>query len=819
METRKPTFPIHRGTAIFAAACLVAPLATGAPRSGAKSADSETARRATAIEEAQELLRKGDEAYTAEKYADAVAAYEGARGLLPIAPVTAELRAATTERLAQASVESARFLSRKGDVTGAKAVMDKVLAENVAPNNPGALAFRAQLDDPIRTNPALTAGYAKDVDSVRRLLYTAEGAYNLGKFDEAKNTYKKVLRIDPTNSAARRGMEQLEVAKSGYQESAYDHHRAEALAEVSRQWETPIPLTLDELALGEPRGGVIEDASVTLKNKIDQIVIPKVDLDRVTLPEALEFLRIRARENDTADHTGVNIKANLGAPESPEFQKIKDLRFDLRVANLPLSQVFKYIADLTHTTVTTDDFAVTFSAGVPSTTELVLRTYRVPPDFITSINSGVSQAAAPDPFAAAPAGGLLPTRLSVQDALAKQGVQFPEGSSVNYIPTSGTLRVLNTEASQSYITQIIDAVSKTEPVMVSVSVTLIKVQQNDLEELGFDWLLDNAGFGGPSWVPGASKYNLGGGTVGNGRDLADVELPPGQFIRNPITSGNRSGDNALSGNSIDNLISFPRGRQSNNQPAPGIFGVRGQLGNTSVQALMRGLSQKKGVDLMARPTTITRSGQSSSISVVREMLYPTEYEPPKLPNSVGATNNNNNFNNNNNGGGGGGGGGRRGTSPVTPATPTAFKKKDIGIFMEVLPVADPTKQYITVTLSPSFTDFDGFVNFGSPINTTVTDSLGISSTIPVTENAILMPVFSKQAFTTSIDVADGATIVAGSLMQNAVQNVEDKTPILGSIPIIGRLFQTQARKTTSTAILFLVHVELMDPTGRLYRDR
>jgi general secretion pathway protein D len=56
-------------------------------------------------------------------------------------------------------------------------------------------------------------------------------------------------------------------------------------------------------------------------------------------------------------------------------------------------------------------------------------------------------------------------------------------------------------------------------------------------------------------------------------------------------------------------------------------------------------------------------------------------------------------------------------------------------------------------------------------------------------------------------------------MQNAVQNVEDKTPILGSIPIIGRLFQTQARKTTSTAILFLVHVELMDPTGRLYRDR
>jgi general secretion pathway protein D len=52
-----------------------------------------------------------------------------------------------------------------------------------------------------------------------------------------------------------------------------------------------------------------------------------------------------------------------------------------------------------------------------------------------------------------------------------------------------------------------------------------------------------------------------------------------------------------------------------------------------------------------------------------------------------------------------------------------------------------------------------------------------------------------------------------------VQNVEDKTPILGSLPILGRLFQSKASQSTSTAIIFFVNVELMDPTGRPYRER
>ncbi|MBJ7257230.1 MAG: hypothetical protein JHC69_10520, partial [Akkermansiaceae bacterium] len=103
-------------------------------------------RRNVAIDEAQELLEKGDQAYTNKNYAQAVEAYAGARELIPNAPISAELRAAATDRYAQASVELARGLAGSGDLVGAKFALDKVLNESIAPNNPGALAYRNQLN-------------------------------------------------------------------------------------------------------------------------------------------------------------------------------------------------------------------------------------------------------------------------------------------------------------------------------------------------------------------------------------------------------------------------------------------------------------------------------------------------------------------------------------------------------------------------------------------------------------------------------------------------------------------------------------------------
>lgn len=811
METFKPNTPFRGRAALLATACLIVPLLGGEPRAGSSLAGSEVSRRSVAIDEARELLRKGDEAYTAGRYAEAVEAYAGARDLIPNAPVSAELRSAATGRYAQASVEQARVLSRNGNVAAAKAAVDKVLNESVAPDNPGALAFRAQLDDPIRTNPALTAEYAKDVDSVRRLLYTAQGAFDLGKFDQASSTYKNVLRIDPTNTAARRGMEQVAAAKSGYQESAYDHSRAELLGQVDSQWELQVPPAGPDPSLVEPGSNGTDTGFISVKNKIDRIIIPKLALEQASLEEALDFLRLRASENDTLEldpaRKGVNFAVNLGAPDSAA--RIRKVRFDLQLANVPLSQALKYITDITHTSFTTDDFSVIISAAGSSSPDLVTRTYRVPPDFISSMSNGTAETAAKeDPFGAAPASeGLLAKRLGAQEALAKQGVAFPQGATASYTPATNTLRVVNTALNQDFVSQIIETLTKTEPVMVAVRVTMIKVGKTRLEELGFDWLLNPIPLDktGETFLSGGTAGNTGGRTGSdfispvNGTAIDGVPPDPNGVVANGvITNGNRSGSTAINQNSIDDLISNPGRGAQQTSVAPGVLAVTGLFSDGQVQALMRGLDQKKGVDLMARPSIVTRSGQASSIALVREFMYATEYEPPKLPNSSGSTSG--------------------GITPVTPATPKAFKKRDVGITLDVLPVAGASKQFVTVTLNPTFSDFDGFVNYGSPINTTQNGPLG-PTTMAITDNAILMPVFSKQTLSTTVDVADGATVVVGSLITESVQNVEDQTPVLGSLPIVGRLFQSKARQATSTAIIFLVNVELMDPTGRRYKDR
>lgn len=804
MENPKRLIPTRGRAALLATACLLSPLFAGEPANRSSAPQRESAKPDTALEEAQELLLKGDESYNAGRYGEAVQAYSGARDLIPDAAPSAELRRAATERLAQASVEQGRELSRKGDVAGAKAVVDKILLPTVAPNDPGALRFRAELDDPIRTNPALDIAHAKKVDEVRKLLYTAEGAYHLGKYDQAKSTYEQVLRLDPYNTAARRGIERVIVAKTDYQRSAKDHTHAEMIAEVGAAWETKIePLPLNP-GMMDPGATSRAPDFIPVANKLPRIIIPKVSLEQASLSEAIDFLRLKVSEANS-DLGSINFTINLG--DSARVAEINAQRFDLQLSNAPVSEVLKYITEITRTSYTTDEYSVIIRPLGAMTGELITKTYKVPPDFISGLSANASSApgAAPDPFAAAPAGGqgLLARRLSAQEALALQGVTFPTGASAAFNPPTSTLRVTNTAANQDIISQIIETTVQGEPVMVAVRVTMIKTEQTNLEELGFDWMLGGVDSG---------RLHLTGGSVGNGDNLGGFgELIEDEQIR-PVTSGNRSGDTAIGANSIDNLIAMGTERDAVQNRAPGVFQLTGLASGNQVAMLMRGLSQKKGVDLLTNPSTVTRSGQASSVHIIREFIYPTEYEPPEIPDTISSTEIYVN---------GVYVGSEGGNSfPVTPATPTAFEKRDVGVILEVLPTADANKQYIDITLNPSVVDFDGFVNYGNPISAPASAGFtGGSTSIEVTPNAILMPVFSVQQAKTNLTVADGATIVIGGLLQESVQNVEDKTPVLSSIPVVGRLFESQAKQPVTTAIVFLVNVQLLDPTGRPYKNR
>jgi len=57
------------------------------------------------------------------------------------------------------------------------------------------------------------------------------------------------------------------------------------------------------------------------------------------------------------------------------------------------------------------------------------------------------------------------------------------------------------------------------------------------------------------------------------------------------------------------------------------------------------------------------------------------------------------------------------------------------------------------------------------------------------------------------------TVVLGGLMREDVQKVEDKTPFIGDIPLIGRLFRSNVDQHLKRNLLIFVSARLINPAG------
>ena len=752
-------------------------------------------RRLDNARKANELLHSGDVAYNSRDYKVAVADYSQAFTLLPGGAANYELRAAAAERYATAATERSRQLAKGGDYAAAKKLLDDVLKPGIAPAHIAAIKLRGQIDDPIRYNHALTPEHVTNVQKVGIGLREADGFYNLGQYDRALMVYQDVLRIDPFNKAARRGMEKIESAKSDYFRAAYDHTRAEMLSAVDKGWELTVPPPVDQALLS--RSSEELSFGPSLLEKLAGITVETIDLDSVSLEEAIDFVRVQSRLGDapsaSGEKQGINIFLNLGSAEQASTKAINAARIDLKASNLPLSKILDYITDQSHSQWRSDGAAILVTPLGSSDEILLSRTFHVPPTFLSSASAKKSDDAE-NIFDSSSdnSEGLLTSRISITDFLKNNGVSFPDGTSASYSAASNTLIIRNTASNIDLVEQLITIISSQDPVQVIVRTTIMRVTEKRLKSLGFDWMITPAHLGGALF--------LGGGTVGNGSALADMPLNPFSGLGSPITSGNRSGDTGLHSDSIDAFIKEGSlGFGSTEIRAPGILTLTGVYSGIQVQMMMRGMDQKSGADVLQKPSTVARSGERAKIEVIQEFIYPTEYEPPELPNSTGTA---------------------LGASPVTPATPTAFETRSVGITLEVEPTVGPNKQFIELSISPELTEFEGFVNYGTPILSNQTDILGRFSTTTLTDNSILMPVFKTTRLKNqTITIQDGATIVLGGLMSSRKTKIEDKIPIFGDIPYVGRLFRSESEQTLNEAVIITVQAELIDPAGVPWKGR
>ena len=72
------------------------------------------------------------------------------------------------------------------------------------------------------------------------------------------------------------------------------------------------------------------------------------------------------------------------------------------------------------------------------------------------------------------------------------------------------------------------------------------------------------------------------------------------------------------------------------------------------------------------------------------------------------------------------------------------------------------------------------------------------------ENDATGPTLTKRQLRNTVLAEDGKTVVLGGLISTNVQNSEFKVPLLGDIPLLGRLFRSKGSKTQKTNLLVFI---------------
>jgi general secretion pathway protein D len=150
-------------------------------------------------------------------------------------------------------------------------------------------------------------------------------------------------------------------------------------------------------------------------------------------------------------------------------------------------------------------------------------------------------------------------------------------------------------------------------------------------------------------------------------------------------------------------------------------------------------------------------------------------------------------------------------NPVQPSALQPLQQQvEVGPVLDVIPYVLSDGCTINLTLIPTLTEFSGY--------STPPTIPGVSVANVVTVPTIL-PNFTVRQVLTTVNIWDNQTVVLGGLISSQIQNTKDKVPVLGDLPLAGRLFQSQSKSTVRKNLMIFVTATIVDPAGnRVHSD-
>ncbi len=355
---------------------------------------------------------------------------------------------------------------------------------------------------------------------------------------------------------------------------------------------------------------------------------------------------------------------------------------------------------------------------------------------------------------------------SIMQYLKQNGVSWPYGSTLLYNTRSSRLSVTNTEENLEQTRMLIHEVQQENEPLVMIMIKFVEVRETNLKELGFDLTLSRT-------VDSTNPQN------------GMLEFGPNDLLLRNATS--LSSDTELK----NKMVSFTSELSD----------------GWSYSAQVNALNQLAGQDVLASPRVTTLNNVTATISMVKWYPVP-DYSDD---------------------GGDSGGGykifisnGSNGVQQIgysyTSVHPDGWDYEDYGIALTVTPQIDPVnKRAVHLNnLAPRVTALVGWDAFllNDDDDEDDSDVKPLLDMLP--KMYYYKPIVTDRSVEDSVVVNDGNTIVLGGMVLDEFRSIDDKVPVLGDIPLVGRLFQSKASQNVKVNLLVFLTVKLIRPDGTAF---
>lgn len=333
-------------------------------------------------------------------------------------------------------------------------------------------------------------------------------------------------------------------------------------------------------------------------------------------------------------------------------------------------------------------------------------------------------------------------------------VTFGPGSSLELVPLRNEIVSKNTPSNQKLIERWVARRGDNGSQMVQVMFKFLEVAQNDLDELGFSW----------GYARRGSNMSFEAGSNSLLRHYANDDAND-RFGGSPVPSDiNLNNDTLNTIGDGDSTYGF-------------VWNDRKNILAAHVYAL----DWADSSDILYSPRVTTLGGTVARVDMTEKHYYPGEYEDIDSEST------------------------ERVRVYVTNPQPTLDDERDLGIKFSIKPE-------IQGDLIRAVVDFD-IKQFDSWL---IVDSRNLEAEDDDGEYQ-KKAVINTRRILTDVTLKDGDTVLIGSISQDLTTKLHDKIPILGDLPLIGRLFQSRYTVSKKNNLLVFMTCKIIGPDGSAAR--